>query len=135
LKSHHGHGVKLLQTRHCLQKQNNNTPSLDRLDCPREQVGRDRLVILQNEHSKCLTEDLGRVLVVGVSDIRNSDKELKGVLIVGFPYSALNVPLDLGFSLLSVARVSRALSPAVSGYNKAQDDGSRGEAEIFLVAP
>jgi hypothetical protein len=62
--THHGHAVQVPKTRHALQQADDDSSSLDRLDRPREQVGRDGLKVLQDEHVEGLTEDLVRVLVV-----------------------------------------------------------------------
>lgn len=105
-QAHHGQSVELLQARHCLQEQDNDSTTLHRLNRPREQVWRDRLVILQNEHTECLTENLSGILVVCVSDVGDGDEELERILIIRFPDSTLYITLDLGFSLLAVAGIS-----------------------------
>lgn len=68
--THHGHGIELLQTAHRPQQQDDDTSSLNRLDRPGEQIGRQSLKVLENEHTKGLTEDLCRVLVVAACGVR-----------------------------------------------------------------
>ena len=60
----HGHCVELLERAHGPEQQDDYSSSLDGLDRAGEQVRRERLKVLEDEHSKCLTENLGRVLVV-----------------------------------------------------------------------
>ena len=102
----HRHRIQLLETRHGLEQQHDDSATLDRLDRPGEQVGRDGFVILQDEHTECLTEDLGAVFVVCISNIGDGDKELKGVLLVGFADTAFDIPLDLGLSFLAMSVAS-----------------------------
>jgi hypothetical protein len=64
IDTYHTHSVKLLQTRHVLQQQADDTATLDRLDRSCEQVGSDRLIVLQYEETERLTQDLVRLFVV-----------------------------------------------------------------------
>jgi hypothetical protein len=57
-----------------------------------------------------LTKNLGRILVVGVSNIRDGDKQLERVLLIGFSDTTLDISLDLGFALLSVS-ITSGLTP------------------------
>jgi hypothetical protein len=61
---------------------------------------------LQHQHAERLTKDLGRVFVVGITNVGDRDEQLKGVLIVGLSDASLDVALDLGFSLLAVPALS-----------------------------
>jgi len=54
-------------------------------------------------HAICVTEDLVGFLIVDIADIVERDEELEWVFRVDLPYTALNLFLDLGFPLLSVA--------------------------------
>ena len=40
---------------------------------------------------------------IRIPDISDRDEDLEGVLLIGFPDSPLNLPLDLGLALLPVA--------------------------------
>lgn len=101
-ETYHRHVVELLQAAHRPEEKHDDSASLDRLDRPREQVGRDGLKVLQDEHSKRLSEHLVRVLVVCVPDVGDRDKELKGRLLVDLSDATLDIPLDLCLALLAV---------------------------------
>jgi len=98
----HGHGVQLLQTGHGLQQQHDQPATLDRLNRPRQQIRRERLKVLKDTHSVSVSEDLLRLLVVNIADVRERDEEFEGVLGVGLSDAALDLLLDLGFALLAV---------------------------------
>lgn len=123
--AHHRHGVELLQAAHRTKQQDHNPASLDRLDRPREKVGRQRLEVLEDQHAESLTQNLSRVLVVPastisnisnlpcegkeakqgsrVADVGDGEEELERRLLVRLYDPALDVPLDLGLALLAVA--------------------------------
>lgn len=101
--THHRHGIELFQTRHGLQQKDNDTPALHSLYRPGQQVRCYRLVILQDQHTECLTENLCRILIVCIPYIGDGYKELKGVLLVCFTDSSFDIPLDLRLPLLPMA--------------------------------
>ena len=103
--THHSHGIQLPKRTHRLQQDHDQTSSLNRLDRPCKQVWRDRLEVLQHAHSVRLTQDLVRLLVICVADVRDRDEYLERVLLVRLPDAALDVSLDLGLPLFSVAGV------------------------------
>lgn len=94
---HHAECVQLLQGLHSLEQQNHNASTLDRLNRAREKVWCQSLKILQNAHAKRVSEDLVRLFVVAVADLRRGDEKLERILLI---YSA-NALLDLAFHLLS----------------------------------
>lgn len=142
--THHGHGVQLLQARHGLEEKHHNTATLDSLNGTGEEVGRDGLVVLEHNHAKGLTKNLGRVLVVAaqcqdnsqvrvrvccsrVADVGHGNEELKGVLLVGLANATLNVTLDLGLTLLAVSGKAKLLLVAPEDIGTGRDTGLREE--------
>ncbi len=53
----HGDGVKLLETGHSPQEEDDKASSLDRFDSPAEQVGCECFKILQNNHLIGISEN------------------------------------------------------------------------------
>lgn len=118
--AYHGHSVQLLQGRHRLEQEHDESASLDRLDCPRQQVGGQGLKILQHTHAIGVAENFVRVLVVSghgsakrsarcgardarVADVCDGDEDLKRVLLVSLTNAALDIALDFRLAFLAVA--------------------------------
>lgn len=110
---YHGHGVELLERRHALEKEDNDSTSFDSLNSSGKQVGCKSFEILENTHAVGVSENLLGLLVVGVTDVGDRDEQLEGILLVDLANATLDITLDLGLALLAV----------------------RAEAEILLVAP
>lgn len=130
VKPRHSHGIKLLERGHGLEQQNNHSPSLDGFYCPCEQIRRDGLKILQDQHPISISENLMGFLIISVNQVNSpfgqvagfyerisyigdSNKNLKGILFIWFADSSFYIPFDFRLSFLSVG----------------------GEAEIFFVTP
>lgn len=110
---YHGHGVELLERRHALEQEDNDSTALNGLNSSGEQVGRKCFEILEDAHAVSVSENLLGLLVVSVTDVGDRDEQLKGILLVDFADATLDIALDLGLALLAVGA----------------------EAEILLVAP
>lgn len=111
--TYHSHGVQLLERGHALQQQDNDSTTLNGLNSPGEQVGRQGLEILKDTHAVGVSENLLCLLVVGVPNVGDGNKELEGILLVDLTDATFDIPLDLGFALLAMTA----------------------EAELLLVAP
>lgn len=109
--AHHRHAIKLLQAGHCLEQKNDDTTTLDRLNRSRQQVWSDGLIVLENKHAERLAENLGRVLVVRISNVGDGDEELERILVVGLTDTSLHIAFNLGFALLAMAAVSLPHKP------------------------
>lgn len=101
--THHSHSVQLLKRTHGLEQQNNHTTSFDGLNGSCKGVGRNSFKVLEHTHAIRVTENLLRLLIVGVSDVGDGHKQFKWVLGVGFSDTSFNILLDLCLSLLSVS--------------------------------
>lgn len=62
--SYHGHAIQLLERSHRFQKKYDEATALDSLNRTGEEIGSERLEVLEHEHSIGVTEDLLRFLVV-----------------------------------------------------------------------
>lgn len=87
--------VKLLETRHCVEQHHHDTTSFDSLHGSAKHVGRETLKVLENAHSKCLTENLMRVLVEAILDLLGGQEELN---LIDFRL----VEIALGFQLFDL---------------------------------
>ena len=99
----HRYRMQLLQTRHGLEQEDDQPSALHRLDGPAEQVGRECLEVLEDEHLEGVSEYLVRFLVVGVPDFVGADEELEGVVDVLIVEPLHLHVLDLLHALLLVA--------------------------------
>ena len=99
--------MQLLETRHALQKKDNHTTTFHRFNRARQQIGGQGLKVLQHQHTKRSTENLGRVFVVAVPDICDAHEKLEWILCILIPHATLDIALDFGFALLSVCRKSQ----------------------------
>jgi hypothetical protein len=76
----HGERVELLERRHRLEQQHDDAAALDRLDGAREQVGRQRLKVLQHAHAVGLAHDGVRLFVVAVANVGGRDEQFKRII-------------------------------------------------------
>jgi len=76
----HGDGVELLEAGHGPHEEDHYPSPLDRLDGPAEQVGSNRLEILQNEHLVGIPQDLVGLLVVGIPDLVAADEQIERII-------------------------------------------------------
>ena len=99
----HSHGIQLLQTSHGLEQQHNQSTTFNRFNCSCQQIRRECLKVLKDTHAVCISQNLVGLLVVDVANVGERDEQLKRVLGVGFPNSALDLLFDLCLALLPVA--------------------------------
>lgn len=104
LSTYHSHGVQLLKRAHTLEKKNHHTTTFDCFNGTCQCVGSDGFKILQDTHAISVTKDLVCLLVVGVADISDRNEQLERILSVGLANTLLDLSLDLGFTLLAMAR-------------------------------
>lgn len=76
----HGNGMQLLEAGHGPHQEDDQPSSFYGFDSPAEQVRRERLKILQDEHLVGITQNLVRLLVVGIPDFIRADEQLKGII-------------------------------------------------------
>eukprot|EP00955_Chlamydomonas_euryale_P067534 359867-Chlamydomonas_euryale.AAC.5 len=71
----HGDGEELRERAEAGKQHDDEAAALDRLDRASQQVGRERLKVLQYAHPKGVAKDVLRLVVVRVADARRRDKE------------------------------------------------------------
>lgn len=76
----HGNGMQLFEAGHGPHQEDNQPSSFYGFNSPAEQVRRQRLKILQDEHLVGITQNLVRLLVVGIPDFIRADEQLKGII-------------------------------------------------------
>lgn len=109
----HGHSIELLERLHGLEQDAHETATFDSLDSTCQQVGRERLEVLQHEHAERVAEYLVRFVVVTVAYVSRGHEQFERIIVVDVEFAALDLLLDLLHALLAMRR----------------------EAEFFLVAP
>ena len=100
----HRQRVQLRQRVHVGEQKDDDAPALHGLHRPRQQVGRQRLKVLQHEHTVRIPENLMRVVVIAVADVRRRHKQRERVLLLRVQQSSLAHLLDLLHTLLPVRR-------------------------------
>ncbi|RNA28999.1 hypothetical protein BpHYR1_052339 [Brachionus plicatilis] len=109
----HAHGVELFERGERAEQDEDEAAALNCFDGARQQVGGERLEVLQHQHAVCVAEDFVRLVVVAVSDVGGGDEELERVVVVHVQFAAFDFFLDLFHALFAVRR----------------------KAELFFVAP
>lgn len=98
----HRHCVKLLQTRHSLEQQDDQSTAFNGLDCSCEEIGREGFEVLEDTHSVCVAENLFGLFVVAVADVGEGDEEFERIFGIRLPDSSLDLLLDLCLALLAM---------------------------------
>ena len=115
--------MQLLKTRHALQKKDNHTAAFHRFNRAGQQIGGQGLKVLQHQHTKRSTKNLGRVFVVAVPDICDAHEKLERILSILITHATLDVALDFGFAFLSVCRKAQVLLVAPQDIRSCLNSG------------
>ena len=120
----HRHRVQLLQALDRPQEQDDGAAALHRLHRAREEVGCERLKVLEHAHAERAPEHALRVLVVAPGDVRARDEELEGIVRGRVVKPAGGELLELTHALLAVRREPELLLVAP------QHRGPRADAQL-----